>query len=295
MLTSMTGYGDAQGVLDGTEFTVEIRCLNNRYYKPNIKLPEELAQLEPEIDPLLRQAISRGSLVYTLRIRPAEDSAQIQINSAAMKTFLQELGQLQQDVGIEGLNIDLASLLQVPGLTRPAEFATTQPDRLKDFVTDLTSKALTALTQMRRREGQDLCKDFICQAKVIRSGLDKIAQTAPNVVRSYQAKLTQRIAELLSNAKVPTSELDLAREVAIFAERCDISEEIVRLRSHLDHFDKICSEDSQAGRRLDFIAQEMLRETNTIGAKASDATIGQVVIDIKTAIDRIKEQAQNVE
>ena len=295
MLTSMTGYGDAQGVLDGTEFTVEIRCLNNRYYKPNIKLPEELAQLEPEIDPLLRKAVSRGSLVYTLRIKPAEDSAQIQINSPAMKAFLKELSQLQQDAGIEGLNIDLARLLQVPGLTRPAEFASAQPDLLKDFVTDLTNKALTALTQMRRREGQDLCKDFVCQAKVIRSGLDKIAQSAPDVVSSYQAKLTQRITELLSNAKVPIGEVDLAREVAIFAERCDISEEIVRLRSHLDHFDKICSEDSQAGRRLDFIAQEMLRETNTIGAKASDATIGQIVIDIKTAIDRIKEQAQNVE
>ena len=295
MLTSMTGYGDAQGVLDGTEFTVEIRCLNNRYYKPNIKLPEELAKLETQIDPLLRKAVSRGSLVYTLRIKSAEDSAQIQINTSAMKSFLQELGQLQREVGQEGLNIDLAGLLQVPGLTRPADFASTQPDRLKDFVADLTIKALDTLTQMRRREGQALCKDLVCQGQVIRSGLDKIAQTAPDVVSSYQAKLTGRISELLNGAQVTISEADLAREVAIFAERCDISEEIVRLRSHLDHFDKVCSEDSQAGRRLDFIAQEMLRETNTIGAKASDAAIGQIVIDIKTAIDRIKEQAQNVE
>ncbi len=295
MITSMTGYGDAQGVLDGAEFTVEIRCLNNRYYKPTIKLSEELTQLESEIDPLLRKAVSRGTLIYTLRIKPAEDSAQVQINYSAMKTFLHELREMQRDVGFEGLGIDLAGLLQLPGLTRPAEYAQTQPDRLKDFVADLTKKALDALTQMRRREGQALCEDLTCQGQAIRSGLDKIAQTAPDVVRSYQAKLAQRVSELLSGAQVTLSEGDLAREVAIFAERCDISEEIVRLRSHLDHFDKICREDSQAGRRLDFIAQEMLREANTIGAKACDAIIGQTVIDIKTAIDRIKEQAQNVE
>ncbi len=295
MLTSMTGYGDTQGVLDGTEFTVEIRCLNNRYYKPTIKLPEELSQLESEIDPLLRKAVSRGSLVYSLRIKPPEDAAQIQINYSAMKTFLHELGQMRHDVEFEGLSIDLAGLLQVPGLTRPADYTPSQPDQLKGFVTDLTKKALDALTKMRRREGQALCEDFICQGKAIRTGLDKIAKTAPDVVRAYQAKLTGRISELLNGAQVTLKEGDLAREVAIFAERCDISEEIVRLGSHLDHFDKICRQDSQAGRRLDFIAQEMLREANTIGAKASDAAIGQIVIDIKTAIDRIKEQAQNVE
>ncbi len=295
MIISMTGYGDAQGTLDGAEFTVEIRCLNNRYYKPTIKLPEEFAQLESEIDPLLRKAVSRGTLIYALRTRPAEDSALVQINHQAMRTFLHELRELQGDVGSEGLSIDLAGLLGVPGMTRPAEYAQVQLDRLKDFVADLTKKALDTLTRMRQREGQALCQDFICQAQTIRAGLDKIVQAAPDVVRAYQAKLAQRVAELLSGTRVSLSEDDLAREVAIFAERCDISEEIVRLRSHLDHFDKVCREDSQAGRRLDFIAQEMLREANTIGAKASDAAIGQTVVDIKTAIDRIKEQAQNVE
>ena len=295
MITSMTGYGDAQGTLDAAEFTVEIRCLNNRYYKPNIKLPEELASLEPEIDPLLRKAVSRGTLIYTLRIKPPQDSPQIQINYPTMKTFLHELQQAQRDLGVEGLNIDLVGLLQLPGLTRPAESTQIQPDCLKGFVADLTKKALDVLIQMRRREGQALYEDFIHQVQTIRTGLNKISQTAPDVVRSYQTKLTQRIAELLSGTSVTLSQEDLAREVAIFAERCDISEEIVRLRSHLDSFEEICQADVQSGRRLDFIAQEMLREANTIGAKASDVTIGQTVVDIKTAIDRIKEQAQNVE
>jgi len=295
MITSMTGYGDAQGALDGAEFTVEIRCLNNRYYKPSIKLPEELASLESEIDPLLRKAVSRGTLIYTLRIKPPQDSPQIQINYPAVKTFLHELQQMQRDLGFEGLNIDMVGLLQIPGLTRPTEFAQMQPDRLKGFVADLTKQALDVLTRMRRREGQALCEDFIRQVQTIRTGLNKISQAAPEVVRSYQAKLCQRISELLSGANVTLSQDDLAREVAIFAERCDISEEIVRLRSHLDSFEEICQGDAQSGRRLDFIAQEMLREANTIGAKALDAAIGQTVVDIKTAIDRIKEQAQNVE
>ena len=196
---------------------------------------------------------------------------------------------------IDGLNIDLVGLLQLPGLTRPAESIQTEPDQLKAFVADLTKKALDVLTQMRRREGKALCEDLIHQVRTICAGLDKIAKAAPDVVRSYQTKLTQRISELLSSANVTISQDDLAREVAIFAERCDISEEIVRLRSHLDSFEEICQADAQSGRRLDFIAQEMLREANTIGAKASDAAIGQIVVDIKTAIDRIKEQAQNVE
>ena len=295
MITSMTGYGDAQGALDGAEFTVEIRCLNNRYYKPNIKLPEELASLESDIDPLLRKAVARGTLIYTLRIKLPQDSPQIQINYPTMKTLLHELQKMQRDLGVEGLNIDLVGLLQLPGLTQPAESTQIQPDNLKAFVTDLTKKALDVLTQMRRREGQALCEDLIHQVQTIRTGLDKIAQTAPDVVRAYQTKLTQRIAELLSAANVTIGQEDLAREVAIFAERCDISEEIVRLRSHLESFEDICQADAQSGRRLDFIAQEMLREANTIGAKASDAAIGQIVVDIKTAIDRIKEQVQNVE
>jgi len=295
MITSMTGYGDAQGTLDGIEFTVEIRCLNNRYYKPTIKLPEELSWLEPKIDPLLRKAVSRGTLIYTLRIKPSEDAAGIQINYPVVKGFLHDLHELQRDFGFEGLTIDLTGLLQLPGLTRPVELPRTHQEQLKELIVQLTNKALDVLTQMRRREGQALEQDFTCQSQVIRSHLDKIAQAAPAVIRAYHAKLAQRANELLRGTQISIGEDELAREIAIFSERCDISEEIVRLRSHLDRFDQLCQENTQAGRRLDFIAQEMLREANTMGAKASDAAIVAAVVEIKTAIDRIKEQAQNVE
>ena len=295
MLSSMTGYGDAQGALDGIEFTVEIRCLNNRYYKPNIKLPDELTYLEPTIDPLLRKAVSRGTLVYTLRIRPAEDSAQVQINLPALRSFVHDLRELERDMGFEGVNIDLAGLLQVPGLTRPVEYSQLRQERLDKLVVGLTEKALQAMVKMRQREGQILQEDLLKQNNIIRQRLEKIELAAPGVIKSYHAKLTQRAAELLSGTKVTVGQDDLAREIAIFSERCDISEEIVRLGSHLDHFEKVCTQSTQAGRRLDFIAQEMLRESNTIGAKASDATIGAAVVDIKTAVDRIKEQVQNIE
>ena len=295
MITSMTGYGDAQGALDKIEFTVEIRCLNNRYYKPSIRMPEEFSYLEPTIDLLLRKAVSRGSLIYTLRVRPAEGSALVEINQQALRSFLHDLRELERDMGFEGLSIDLAGLLQVPGLIRTLEYGQVHQEQFKELLVKLTNQALDNLSQMRRREGQVLQEDLLSQSKIVRQQLGLIIAAAPEVVRAYQAKLTQRVAELLSGTQVTVSEDDLTREITIFAERCDISEEIVRLRSHLDHFEKVCNGDAQAGRRLDFIAQEMLREANTIGAKAADAAIGAAVVDIKTAIDRIKEQAQNVE
>ena len=138
-------------------------------------------------------------------------------------------------------------------------------------------------------------EDLLKQSEIIRGRLGEITKIAPTVVKTYHAKLAQRAAELLSGSRVTVKEDDLAREVAIFSERCDISEEIVRLGSHLDLFENVCKEKAQAGRRLDFVAQEMLRESNTIGAKASDSAIGAAVVDIKTAVDRIKEQVQNIE
>ena len=295
MLSSMTGYGDAQGALDGIELTVEIRCLNNRYYKPNIKLPEEMAYLEPTVDTLLRKAVVRGTLVYTLRIRPGEDSAQVRISHMALRSFVQELREVERDLGFEGVNIDLASLLQVPGMTRPVELSQLHQERLEKLVVELTEKALRAMVQMRQREGQVMQEDLLKQSEIIRGRLGEITKIAPTVVKTYHAKLAQRAAELLSGSRVTVKEDDLAREVAIFSERCDISEEIVRLGSHLDLFENVCKEKAQAGRRLDFVAQEMLRESNTIGAKASDSAIGAAVVDIKTAVDRIKEQVQNIE
>ena len=295
MITSMTGYGDAQGVLAGIELTIEIRSLNNRYYKPSIRLPDDFSYLEPAIDLLLRKAVSRGSLVYTLRVRPADDASLVQINYSALRSLLQDLREFQRDIGFEGVSIDLAGLLQVPGLIQPVEQASSHREQTKELVVDLTNKALAALVQMRQREGQVLHDDLLAQVRTIRQQLELVKTSAPQVVGAYQAKLIQRVTELLSGTRVAVSQDDLAREVAIFAERCDISEEIVRLGSHLEHFEEVCQDNAQAGRRMDFIAQEMLREANTIGSKASDGTISVAVVDIKAAIDRIKEQVQNVE
>jgi len=295
MITSMTGYGDAQGVLAGIEFTVEIRSLNNRYYKPSIRLPDDFSYLEPEIDLLLRKTIARGSLVYTLRVRPADDASLVQINYVALRGLLQDLREIERDMGFEGVTIDLAGLLQIPGLVQPIEQAGSHREQTGELVVDLTNKALAALVQMRQREGQVLHDDLLAQIQTIRQQLELVKASAPQVVGSYQAKLTQRVSELLSGTRIAVSQDDLAREVAIFAERCDISEEIVRLGSHLEHFEEVCQDSVQSGRRLDFIAQEMLREANTIGSKASDGTISVAVVDIKAAVDRIKEQVQNVE
>ena len=190
MIISMTGYGDAQGAFEGIEFTVEIRCLNNRYYKPSIRLPEEFSFIEPTVDVLLRKAVSRGSLIYTLRVRPAEDAALAQINYPALRSLLQDLRELERDFGFEGLHIDLAGLLQVPGLMQPFEHNRDHQEQFKELVVDLTNQALAALAHMRQREGQALQDDLLAQAKVIRRHLELVITAAPTVVSAYQAKLT---------------------------------------------------------------------------------------------------------
>ena len=211
MITSMTGYGDAQGTLEGLELALEIRCLNNRYYKPSIRLPDELGYLEPIIDPLLRKAVSRGSLVYTLRVKPAEEAALVEINHKALRSFVHDLRELERDLGFEGVSIDLAGLLQVPGLTRPVQYSQTHQEKLKELVVKLTGQALETLSEMRRREGQALQDDLLGQIKIVREQLELIANTAPEVVRAYQAKLVQRAAELLNGTHVRVTEDDLAR------------------------------------------------------------------------------------
>ena len=293
MIVSMTGFGDATAERNGTHYAVEIRSLNNRYFKPIIKLPETISGLEPELESMLRERLGRGSITYILKMRSDSAEAAYHINTQALKSYLQ---QLQQVKGLDRLvQIDLASLVQLPGVCQEPRDETDEIERHGPVVRELTAKAVEKLNGMRNREGEQLFKELMRHVQLIAANLKEIATRAPSVVEEYHRRLSQRVNQLLSKAELKVNEPDLIKEVAVFAERADIAEEIQRLTSHLGAFEQACREGEHAGRKLDFISQEMLREANTIASKANDAQIARHIVEIKGAIDRLKEQVQNVE
>lgn len=293
MIVSMTGFGDATAERGGTHYAVEIRSLNNRYFKPVIKLPETISGLEPEIESMLRERLGRGSITYILKMRTDSAEAAYHINTQALRSYLEQLRT------IEGLDqhvrIDLASLVALPGVCQEPTDESDEIAKHGPTIRELTGKAIEKLNVMRAREGESLFKELMKHVDVIKTNLTEIAERAPSVVEDYHKRLTQRVTQLLAKAELAVSQPDLIKEVAVFAERADIAEEIQRLTSHLDAFEQSCRTSEHAGRKLDFITQEMLREANTIGSKANDAEIAKRIVEIKGAIDRLKEQVQNVE
>ena len=292
----MTGYGDAQLEAEKVSFLVEMRSLNNRFLKTVIKLPDTVAFAEPHVERIIREELSRGSVTYTLHMRYIGRLGAYEINTQMLEGYLFSLQQIQSLRRGEGvMNVDLAVLAQLPGVYQAREYSEEENTRFLQTIITLTRQALQRLRTMRAEEGQRLLDDLQEQCGEIRKNLEAIEDLAPRVVDSYRKRIEQRVNEMLAQANLKVDEEMLRKEVALFAERCDINEEILRLASHLDQFLEVCQKDEQAGRRLDFLTQEMLREANTISSKANDALISQHVVEIKVAIDRLREQVQNIE
>lgn len=293
MIVSMTGFGDSTAERDGTHYAVEIRSLNNRFFKPIIKLPETISGLEPEVETMLREGLGRGSITYILKMRVDSAEAAYHINTDALKAYLE---QLQAVKGLDKLvTIDLASLVMLPGVCQEPRDDTDEITRHGETVRELTKKAIAKLITMRQREGASLFTELMKHVKVIATNLAEVQKRAPSVIEDYHKRLSQRVNQLLSKAELQVNQADLLKEVAVYAERADIAEEIQRLTHHLESFEQACRSDEHAGRKLDFITQEMLREANTIASKANDSSIAKNIVEIKGAIDRVKEQVQNVE
>ncbi len=294
MIHSMTGYGDAEGELDGITYAIEIKTVNNRYFKSKIKLPDTAAFLEEDIQRLLRENLSRGMADCVLYLKKVSADKLFDIDETALRVYLERLKRLASSVGIDA-PIDIGSLLALPGIVQPVSPGKDKAKQVKKFVLGITHEAIDKLKKMRAAEGAALAADMDNNCRAIKKDLEQIRGRSAVVVQEYQKKLKKRIDSLLADAKLKLDEDTLAREAAIFADRADISEEISRLDSHLQQFAESYKSDEQAGRRLDFISQEMLREANTIASKASDIEIIRLVVNIKCSIDRIKEQVQNVE
>ncbi len=294
MILSMTGYGAAECVDDGVSCAVGIRSVNNRYLKLSIKTPEALQFLEPAIERQLKGRLARGTVSYSLRARRADDLGIAGFDVPTLQGYVDRMSRVRLPPGLQG-TIDLVGLAQFLSSAEPIELGREHKERMARVVAELTDGALDSLIDMRRTEGQALRADLDESCEAIRGLLVAIRARAPMVVDEYHERLRARVQTLMSAGKFELEADALAREVAIFAERCDVNEEVSRLSSHLDQFGQVCDRGEQAGRTLDFLAQELLREANTIASKSNDAAITRNVVDIKGRIDRLKEQVQNVE
>jgi uncharacterized protein (TIGR00255 family) len=290
----MTGFGAAALEQDGARFSVEVRSVNNRFFKSSMRLPGEFESLEADIEALIMRRLTRGSVTVTVRWTETSARTTARINVAALEAYASQL----RAAGAAGLTTEIraSDLLALPGVIVD-DRAERLAESARPVLMKLVNEACDALLAMREREGdalRALLSDFGVQ---IQARLDAVRERAPQVVAGYQERLLGRLQQALKDLGASVSEADVVREVAIFAERSDIAEEIARLGGHVDQFRAIIdpANPQPAGRALDFLAQEMLREANTIASKSGDVEIARRVVEIKTAIDRIKEQAQNAE
>ena len=290
----MTGFGEARGQSNGIAVSVEVRTINSRHLKVSFRASEGYSALEPEVETVTRDIIRRGTVQLNLRVERPASSEDYRINSPVIENYRK---QLEAYTGRSEWNDpdDLRMLLSLPGAVDERRSSDRDPREDWPVIEPVLREALKALSKMRAEEGVALAADLAHNGRLILEALDAIAKRAPEVVQSYQSRLTQRVDQALSELNVTVQPADLLREIALFADRSDISEEIVRLRSHLQQYEAALMLPESSGRKLEFIAQEMGREINTIGSKANDMEISQHVVEIKTALERIREQVQNVE
>lgn len=290
----MTGYGQIASEIDQINYAVEIRTVNNRYFKANMRIPEIASFAEDKVEKLLKENFSRGMINYTLKIKNLAPEDMVKIDNALLSSYIKQLKEIAADDETIS-QINLADLITLPGVVTAAEPDEQHAQKLQDAISKVTTEAIEKVKQMRGEEGKALLEDMQNHCQIIEEKLGIIESLMDSLIDKYHEKLEKRVDQLLKKAQLDIDQEMLAREVAIFAERSDISEEISRLKSHIAQFTQTCESNGGAGKKLDFIAQEMLREANTIASKASDPNIAQCVVDIKCCIDRIKEQVQNVE
>ena len=294
MLISMTGFGEARSQAGGLAVSVEARTINSRHFKLSFRASEGYSSLEPEVESVVRDLIRRGTVQLNLRVDRRVTVDDYRINTDVVENYRAQLE------GYTGRSEwkdadDLRLLLSLPGAIDEKSRGDFDPREHWPEIEAVVRHALVALAKMRIEEGVALAADLAHNGRQIAERLDAISQRSPEVTQSYQSRLTGRVQKALSELNVTVEPADLLREIALFADRSDISEEIVRLRSHLQQYEAALLMAESSGRKLEFIAQEMGREVNTIGSKANDAEISRLVVDIKTALERIREQIQNVE
>jgi uncharacterized protein (TIGR00255 family) len=288
----MTGYGRGEVVHAGRKFSVELNSVNRKQSDIVINLPRDLAELEPRIRQTINEKISRGRTNATIALHSSPNGARnLALDTELARSYHEAMRALQKELNAPG-EITISTILQAPGVMRFPEQALNAEEAWPAIDRALRG-ALSDLIKMREREGKHLAKDLIHRLKAIRRKLKEIHAFHPDVVERYRAVLLDRIQK--AGLPIASDDERLLKEISFFADRADVSEELTRLESHLAQFAHHLRSKEPVGRTLEFIAQEMFRELNTLGAKANDAAISQRVIACKAELEKIREQAQNLE
>ena len=293
-MKSMTGYGRGECAQDGFKVTVELSSVNRKQAEVSVTLPREMEMLETQIRDAIHRAVARGRVNARVSLHAAESklSARKHINEPLAKAYAAEFARLAKALKISG-EVTLDQVLRAPGVFQTDEDLAEAED-LWPAVEKALTQALAALLKMREREGAHLAKDLTARIAVMRAAVDKIQKQAPTTAENYRQNLLERIRAAGIDNLAPNDER-LLKEIALFADRSDITEELTRLQSHFQQFADCGKAKEPVGRTLDFLAQEMNREINTIGSKANDAVISREVVTLKAELEKFREQAQNVE
>ena len=292
MVKSMTGYGRAVETVNGREFTVELRSVNNRYLDCAVKLPRALSFAEDAVKQAVKGAISRGKVdvFISLRSESAQD-VKITLNAPMVEGYIAAMRQMARDYGIrEDISVGLLSRM-------PDVFTVDKPEvdeeQLLSDLLSVVGKALERFDAMRTAEGKALENDLRSRGETILSLVEQVEAGSGQTVADYRTRLENKLKEVLANTAIDESRI--LTEAAIFADKVAVDEETVRLRSHLDQMNSMLTTGGAIGRKLDFLLQEMNRESNTIGSKCSDVRLARIVVDIKAELEKIREQTQNIE
>ena len=292
LIKSMTGYGRAVETVNGREFTVELRSVNNRYLDCSVKLPRSLTFAEEAVKQAVKAAISRGKVDVFISVRSeGNEEVKVTLNSAVLEGYLAAMRQMVADYGVaDDISVSAVSRLpEVFSVERPE----TDEDQLKADLMSVVAKAIEGYDAMRRTEGVALENDLRSRGQTILELVAQVEQGNAQTVVDYRARLEAKLQEVLANTSIDESRI--LTEAAIFADKVAVDEETVRLRSHLQQMNAMLSGGGAVGRKLDFLLQEMNRETNTIGSKCSDVRLARIVVDIKAELEKIREQTQNIE
>lgn len=289
----MTGFGEAHSTTGPLQVSAEVRTINSRHLKVSLRCAEGYGSIEPLVEEVVRRTIRRGTAQVNLRTVRTSGADDYRVNIPLLRAYAAQLEQAFPHR--DGAASYIAALLQLPGVVEEQRGMSDDPQQDWESIEPVLEQACLRADAMRRREGQALAADLLDQCNTIGQQLEVVAERSPLLGDEYRSRLTERVERSLASLGVTVQPVDLVREVALFCDRSDISEEIVRLRSHLQQFHSTVTEAEGGGRKLEFISQEMGREVNTIGSKANDTLISARVVEMKTALERIREQVQNVE
>ena len=292
MIKSMTGYGRAVETVNGREFTVEVRSVNNRYLDCTVKMPRSLSFAEEAVKQAVKQAVSRGKVDVFITVRSENtDDTKISLNATVVEGYLAAMRQLVTEYGVKD-DISVSTLSRMNDVFT-VEKPEVDEDQLKADLLNVVGKALESYNAMRSVEGQALDADLRSRGETILELVSQVEAGNGQTVIDYRTRLYNKLKEVLANTNIDESRI--LTEAAIFADKVAVDEETVRLRSHLQQMNTMLSGGGAVGRKLDFLLQEMNREANTIGSKCTDVNLARIVVDIKAELEKIREQTQNIE